>query len=293
MLRFDRCCVLFRTFLVLGFAILGATPALAQVVVAGAGDDLNLECSVSGGALATLDGLGSTVGGASAALDPNASFLWQAAGIVFNDATSPTPNAKFPLGTTTLTLTVTHTDPVSHVATSDQDTVDVRVADGTAPTLALVPRPAVLWPPNHKLYDVEVVVVARDVCDPHPVVVLSSLTSSEPDNGLGDGDTSDDIQQANVGTDDRMFLLRAERSGNGSGRTYSAVYTVTDASGNSTHGLATIVVPHDQGDSKSAKSSKAAKAGAKAAQAAAKAADQAAKQAAKNAKQAAKAAQGS
>jgi hypothetical protein len=293
MLKFDRNVVLVRTLLVLGIASLGAVPALAQVVVADAGDDLHLECSVSGGALATLDGLGSTVDGASAAVDPDASFLWEATGIVFNDKTSPTPNAKFPLGTTTVTLTVTHTDPVSHVATSDQDLVDVVVADNTAPTLALVPHPAILWPPNHKLNAVEVVVVAMDACDPHPVVVLSSLTSSEPDNGLGDGDTSQDIQGAAVGTDDRAFLLRAERSGTGSGRTYSAVYNVTDASGNSTNGLTTIVVPHDMGDAKSAKASKGAKAGAKAAQAAAKAADKAAKQAAKDAKQAAKAAQGS
>ncbi len=167
------------------------------------------------------------------------------------------------------------------------------MADDTAPTLALVPHPAVLWPPNHKLNAVSVVVVATDACDPHPAVVLRSLTSSEPDNGLGDGDTSADIQGANVGTDDRAFLLRAERSGTGSGRTYSAVYSVTDASGNFTNGLATIVVPHDMGDAKSAKASKAAKAGAKAAQSTAKAADAAAKQALKNAKQAAKAAQGS
>lgn len=293
MLKFDRNLVLVRTLFVLGIASLGAAPALAQVVVADAGDDLHLECSASGGALATLDGLGSTVDGASAATDQYASFLWVATGIVFNDATSPTPNAKFPLGTTTVTLTVTHTDPISHVATSDQDTVDVVVADNTAPTLALVPHPAVLWPPNHKLINVEVVVVATDACDPHPVVVLSSLTSSEPDNGLGDGDTSADIQGAAIGTDDRAFLLRAERSGPGSGRTYSAVYNVTDASGNSTNGLTTIVVPHDMGDAKSAKASKGAKAGAKAAQAAAKAADKAAKQTAKDAKQAAKAAQGS
>jgi hypothetical protein len=292
MLQFDRCFVLFRTLLVLAFATLGATPALAQVVIADAGDDLHLECSVSGGAFATLDGLGSTVNGASAALDPDASFLWAATGIVFNDKTSPTPNAKFPLGTTAVTLTVTHTDPVTHVATSSQDSVDVIVADTTAPTLALVPHPASLWPPNHKLNDVGIVVVATDACDPHPSVVLSSLTSSEPDNGLGDGDTTGDIQGANIGTDDRAFLLRAERSGNGSGRTYSAVYTVTDASGNATNGLAAIVVPHDMGDAKSANASKGAKAAAKAAQAAAKAADKAAKLAAKNAKQAAKAAQG-
>ena len=41
-----------------------------------------------------------------------------------------------------------------------------------------------------------------------PTVTLISVTSDEPDNGLGDGDTPDDI----VIVDDFHFLLRAERS---------------------------------------------------------------------------------
>jgi hypothetical protein len=73
------------------------------------------------------------------------------------------------------------------------------------------------------------------------------------------------IQDAELGTDDRRFALRAERSGNGPGRTYTAVYTATDESGNFTNALTTIVVPHDQGDAKSDKAAKAAKASAKAA----------------------------
>jgi len=166
----------------------------------------------------------------------------------------------------------------------------VTVTDTTPPTLVLVPDPAVLWPPNHKLSEVEVVVVATDACDLEPTVTLTSISSDEPDNGLGDGDTVDDIQQADVGTDDREFLLRAERSGTGSGRTYSALYTAEDASGNATSGLASILVPHDQGDVKSANAKKAAKAAAKAVKNAAKAQAKAAKQAAKDAKQAAKAA---
>ena len=288
MLKPDRCSVRIGSLLAAGLAMLGAAPALAQVVVADAGEDLSVECTANVGV--TLDGLGSTVDGASAALDPDVSFLWQAAGIVFDDATSPTPNAVFPLGTTTVTLTVTHTDPATQIAVSDQDTVDVTLNDTTPPTLSLVPDPAVLWPPNHKLHEVEVVVIATDACDPDPTVTLSSLSSNEPDNGLGDGDTVDDIQQADVGTDDREFLLRAERSGTGSGRTYSAVYDAEDASGNSTAGLASIVVPHDQGDALAKNAKQAAKDAAKTAKATAKAAQKAAKQAVKNAKKAAKAA---
>jgi hypothetical protein len=257
------------------------------VVVADAGEDLALECASSEGTQANLDGLLSTVDGAPAALDPDVTFLWTATGITFDNEASPTPTATFPPGTTMVTLTVTHTDPATQVQVSDQDTVDVAVSDTTPPTLSLVPDPAILWPPNHKLRDVEVTVLVQDACDPDPAVVLTSLTSSEPDNGTGDGDTVGDIQGADIGTDDRNVRLRAERAGTGSGRTYAAIYTATDASGNNTPAMTEVAVPHDQGD---AKSGKAAKAAEKAAKAAAKAAEKAAKAAEKAAKAAAKAA---
>ena len=76
-------------------------------------------------------------------------------------------------------------------------------------------------------------VVATDTYDANPVVRLVSILSNESDN-LGDGDQPDDIQGAAFGTDDRQFLLRRERSGNGSGRIYTITYSATDASGNTT-----------------------------------------------------------
>jgi endo-1,4-beta-xylanase len=79
------------------------------------------------------------------------------------------------------------------------------------------------------------------------VVRLVSITSNEPDNGLGDGDTGGDIQGAAFGTDDREFFLRAERGGVGAGRTYTVTYSATDGSGNSTVRQAVVVVPHDLG----------------------------------------------
>src|SRR5262245_54507919 len=219
MLKIDRFHAPFRIILLLvAAAALVAGTARAQVV-ADAGDDITAACT-DGAADVTLDGLGSTVNGASAALDPNTDFLWEATGIDFSDETSPTPSAEFPLGTTTVTLTVTFTDPVTLIQTVSQDTVDVSVTDTTPPTLALVPDPPSLWPPNHKLVDVRVRVIVDDACDPDPDVALTSLTSDEPDNGLGDGDTVDDIQNDELGTDDRRFSLRAERSGTGDGRTY-------------------------------------------------------------------------
>jgi hypothetical protein len=79
--------------------------------------------------------------------------------------------------------------------------------------------------------------------------VLTSITSNEPDNGLGDGDFPNDIQGASFGTPDTHFQLRSERSGTGSGRTYTALCTAADASGNTSADTAVVRVPHDQGAS--------------------------------------------
>lgn len=270
--------------------LLTAARVDAQVVVADAGEDLLLECSAIDGAPATLDGLGSTVDGVEAVLDPDVTFTWSAVGVTFDDPTSPTPTASFPTGTTTVTLAVTHTDPTTLATVSAEDTVDVSVADTAPPTLSIVPDPAILWPPNHKLRPIELIVVASDACDAEPDFVLDSVTSSEPDNGPGSGNTTGDIRGVEAGTDDRALLLRAERAGSGSGRVYTVIGSVTDAAGNSTQGVTQVVVPHDQGDAKGKKADKAAKAAAKAAQKAAKAAEKAAKKAAKDAAKVAKAA---
>ena len=121
-----------------------------------------------------------------------------------------------------------------------------QVLDITPPVIHVSVSPNSLWPPNHKLAAIAATVVAVDECDPNPQVRLVSVTSSEPDNGLGDGDTAGDVVGAAVGTDDRSFQVRAERSGPGPGRTYTIVYKATDASGNTAQATATVVVPHDK-----------------------------------------------
>jgi endo-1,4-beta-xylanase len=49
------------------------------------------------------------------------------------------------------------------------------------------------------------------------------------------------------GTDDRTFLLRAERSGRGTGRVYTVTYEAKDATGNTSTGQARVTVPKSQG----------------------------------------------
>src|SRR6185503_5982249 len=100
-------------------------------------------------------------------------------------------------------------------AQADEDDTRVAVVDTTPPQLSLSVSPALLSPPNHKLVVVKATLVASDTCDANPAIRLVSITSNEPDNGLGDGDQPFDIQGAAFGTDDRQFQLRSERSGTG------------------------------------------------------------------------------
>src|SRR5262249_50550658 len=129
-------------------------------------------------------------------------------------------------------------------AQADEDVTHVSVVDTTPPKLTVSLSPSNLGPPNHKLIPITATIVVTDTCDASPVVRLVSITSSEADNGGGDGNTTGDIEGAALGTDDRQFLLRSERSGKGPGRVYTITYSATDASGNTTVSQATVTVPH-------------------------------------------------
>lgn len=122
----------------------------------------------------------------------------------------------------------------------------VTVKDTQKPTIAFTLDPSVLWPPNHRLVTINAAVTVSDVCNPNPAFVLTSITSSQPDNGLGDGDTVNDIQDASYGTADLSFLLRAERSPQGAPRTYTVVYSVSDGSGNTVQAAGAVIVPQSQ-----------------------------------------------
>jgi len=108
--------------------------------------------------------------------------------------------------------------------------------------------PSSLWPPNHKMVPVIATVSASDNCDEDPAIVLTSVVSSEPDDakGGGDGKTTNDIQDADIGNEDYNISLRAERQGKGDGRIYTITYEATDDSGNSATASATVTVPHNQ-----------------------------------------------
>jgi hypothetical protein len=146
--------------------------------------------------------------------------------------------ALFPLGATTVTFVAADTA----LNTSEAFTT-VTVRDTLAPNLTeLAASPSLLWPPDHRMWAVTVSVSARDVCSAATCQVVS-VTSSEPENGLGDGDTSPDWQV----TGPLSVDLRAERSGKGPGRSYTIVVRCTDASGNPAERSVVVVVPKSAG----------------------------------------------
>jgi len=122
----------------------------------------------------------------------------------------------------------------------------VTVVDTTPPTVeSAKASPNVLWPPNHQMVRVRVEVKASDACGEVRSKIVS-VTSNEPVNGHGDGNTSPDWKI----TGDLTVDLRAERAGPGNGRTYTIKLEISDHAGNKVTRNLTVSVPHDSGKRK-------------------------------------------
>jgi hypothetical protein len=113
--------------------------------------------------------------------------------------------------------------------------------DATPPVIASVSAtPSTLGAPNHKMTPVSINVKVADNCTT-PTWTVTSVSSNEPLNGTGDGDTEPDWTIAG-----HNVTLRAERAGTGSGRTYTVTVTAKDAAGNTSTGTTTVSVPHNR-----------------------------------------------
>jgi hypothetical protein len=144
----------------------------------------------------------------------------------------------FGMGEHTVTLSVSDgvADPVSCEFT-------VTVVDTTPPVItSVVPSPSKLWPPNHKMRDVIVNATATDICGQVTTRIVE-VTSNEPVNGKGDGNTGVDWSI----TGDHKVKLRAERAGPGSGRIYTITVEATDEAGNTSTKTTVVTVPHSNG----------------------------------------------
>jgi hypothetical protein len=145
----------------------------------------------------------------------------------------------FPVGTTLVTCT-SSAGPTCNF--------NVTVNDAQGPTIT-VGGPITLWPPNHKYSTINVadlVTSVTDNCDSSVgvgSVVIASVSSDEPENSLGDGNTLNDIVIAN---DCKSVQLRSERIGSGNGRVYTITFQVTDGAGNVSTTTAKVRVPKAQ-----------------------------------------------
>lgn len=119
------------------------------------------------------------------------------------------------------------------------------VIDTTPPTITrATPSKQYLWPPNHKLVPITVGVTLTDNCGSASVQCgITHVTSNEPINGRGDGNTRWDWEITSA----MGVNLRAERAGLLNDRIYTLWFTCRDAGGASVTGTTTVTVPHDQG----------------------------------------------
>ena len=115
--------------------------------------------------------------------------------------------------------------------------------DATAPVFVnLAASPNVLWPPNHKMVPVTITASVSEAVTAAPVVRIVAVSSNEPVDGTGDGHTSSDWQV----TGPLTLQVRAERSGNGSGRVYTILVEAVDAAGNVARSPVTVSVPRSR-----------------------------------------------
>lgn len=152
-------------------------------------------------------------------------------------------NAPYPVGVTTITWTA---KDASNNTTTGVQTITVK--DATAPTIVLTSGTISLSPPNHQYATFSIsqlVASVSDLCDASvdvSDVVISKVTSDEPENanGNGDGNTVNDIV---ITPDCKSLQVRRERAGGGDGRVYTVTLQVKDSSGNVATAVRKIYVP--------------------------------------------------
>ena len=112
-------------------------------------------------------------------------------------------------------------------------------SDTTPPVIdAVTTTPSGIWPPNHQMVDVAVTVSASDDSGETPACAVTGVSSSEPDNTGGDGNTGSDAEV----TGPASVRVRAERSGPSGVRLYTIAVQCSDPSGNVSAGAGTVMI---------------------------------------------------
>ena len=147
--------------------------------------ELLVECVGPNGTAVTLDARGLFT-------DPDndpLTFSWAVPSLGLT-ATGDNVVVSLPLGTHQVTLTV---DDMRGGVLIDGGLAIVR--DTTPPTLTLSLSPSVIQTPDHTMVPITPTIQVLDQCDAAPTVALTSITSNEPDNGTGAGDTIDESRR--------------------------------------------------------------------------------------------------
>lgn len=114
--------------------------------------------------------------------------------------------------------------------------------DTTAPVIQSVSAsPNALSVPNHRMVPVAISANVTDNCSA-AMWSVTAITSDEPVNGTGDGDTDPDWSI----TSPHAVSLRSERAGTGDGRVYTVTITAKDAANNTSTATTTVTVPHNR-----------------------------------------------
>jgi len=126
-------------------------------------------------------------------------------------------------------------------------TADPNAANNTASAFTAVINPvptisgagvdkSTLWPPNHKMVDVEVMYAVTGACA--TATTTLSIASNEGDDA--------DYQVV----DAHHVRVRAERAGGDNDRVYTITIAATSDKKTFTRRTVTVTVPHDQGKGK-------------------------------------------
>jgi len=187
------------------------------------------------------DTVAECTGNRSATVDPPPGT---AADLCSSVSVTDPPPAIYPLGPPDTDVVYTATDAYGNSAST---TCTVAVRDTLRPECT-ESEPITIEPPNHTYHRINLAqdcqVSCTDICE-GPVSLdtgaIVYVTSDEPDNGLGDGDTESDI----VIIDGQNVDVRAERSGNRNGRCYTIHFQIADGSGNvNRDAVCTVGVEH-------------------------------------------------
>jgi hypothetical protein len=141
-----------------------------------------------------------------------------------------------------LTVTLTATDVNGNTSSCE---VVLTLEDAEPPELTVISTPITLWPPNHKYETIDLsqlIISVNDNCAglTESDVYISKVTSDEDENGVGDGNTVDDIV---IPDDCASVQLRRERNEYANGRVYTIHLALDDGNGNSATASCEIHVP--------------------------------------------------